>query len=203
VKKTNILTLLCFILLTSNLNGQDTSHNPFTLEPEHFNSEKIKDGLEFNDNKGNTYKIKNNKYSKGLLIRDGKKWQRHGVYYSYSSGRLTTKTTYRYGNKDGPYETYHSNGKKQFVCTYKNNMKEGKWYQYTNKGNIFEEVEYKQGKKNGIQITYHSNGKRNFVSTYVDGKRQGEKLQYNEKGKLIARSQFKDGKQIGKTIWTH
>lgn len=202
MKKLSITLLIGITLsFTFSAKGQESDFDPNKLKAEYFQDEKVKDGLIFNDNEGNSYRVKNSDYSRGVYIKKDDKWLKHGAFYSISNGRVTSKTTYSYGKKHGPYEAYHSNGKIQFEYSYQNNLKEGKWYQYRDNGTLFEECEYKNGIKEGKQITYHSNEKQQFVSTYVNGNRHGESLQYNDKGKLVARSQYNDGKKIGKTEW--
>ena len=196
-----VITIGITLFFTYSVKSQETEFDPNKLKAEYFQDEKIKDGLIFSDKQANTFKIKNSDYSRGVYIKKDDKWLKHGAFYSISSGRVTSKTTYSYGKKHGPYEAYHSNGKLQFQYSFQDNLKEGKWYQYRDNGTLFEEREYKNGMKEGSQITYHSNEKKQFVSTYVNGKRHGESLQYNDEGKLVSRTQYKEGKQIGKTQW--
>ncbi len=202
MKKLSIVLLIGITLsFTYSAKGQESDFNPNELKAEYFQDQKVKDGLIFNDKKGTSYKVKNSDYSRGVYIKKDDKWLKHGAFYSISSGRVTSKTTYNYGEKHGPYESYHSNGKIQFQYSFQKNLKEGKWYQYRDDGTLSEEREYKNGMKEGTQISYHINEKKQFVSTYVNGKRHGESLQYNDEGKLVARSQYNAGKKIGKTQW--
>ncbi|GAA0199459.1 toxin-antitoxin system YwqK family antitoxin [Kangiella japonica] len=177
------------------------------VKPEHYAN--LKNKSEFTDKQGDTYKVKNSKYSKGLYIQiteNGRsKWKKHGRFYSISSSSGKTKgfVTYHYGVKEGPAESYNHKGQVQFKKYYKNNRLEGPWQQYTDKGKLFEERIYVGGKKHGERIMYHPNGQPNFKSTYVQGKREGESYQYNDKGKIIAKKVYVNGKQIGKTQWLH
>lgn len=195
--------LLGIVFLSFSLQAQNSNFDPYKLKAEYFKNKDVKDGLLFDDQKGNAFKIKNSEYSRGLYIKKDGKWLKHGVFYSMTKGRVRAKTMYSYGKKHGAYESYHSNGKIQFQYNNKNNLKEGKWYQYRNDGSLFEEKVFKNGQIHGTKISYHLNGEKNFVSTYVNGKKHGERLQYNNKGKLIGRSQFNMGKKVGKTQWLY
>lgn len=195
--------ILTFLLCAPLVQGQKDDFDPNKLKAAYFKDKSVKDKLEFNDKKGNRFKVKNSEYSKGLYIKKDGKWLKHGVFYGLSSGRVTSKTIYFYGKRHGLHESYHSNGKTQFQYNYHNGIKEGKWYQYTSKGSLFEEKTYKNGVIEGTKTTYHSNGVQQFISTYVNGKRHGEVQQFNDKGRLVARSQYNMGQKVGKTQWLH
>jgi len=199
----NFMIVLGVLIFSSSVQAQASSFDPNLLKAEYFNDEGVKEGLVFDDKKGNTFKIKNSKYSRGLYIQHDGKWLKHGVFYSVSSGRVTSKTMYFYGKKHGEHLGYHSNGKTQFQYYYNQGKKEGKWYQYRDDGSLFEEKVYENGVIEGTKISYHSNGVKNFVSTYINGKRNGESFQYNDDGELVGKSQYNMGKKVGKTQWYH
>ena len=203
-----IIPFIFACLLLQSFTVQSEEFDPYTLPAEHYNDASIKDKAEFSDKKGNQFRIKNSKYSRGLYIRHDKKWKKHGIFYSLSSGRVTSQTTYHYGEKNGPHLSFHSNGKVSFQYNYFEGKKHGQWYQYRDNGSLVEEKEYKNGLKDGPRTSYFSRkdgqtGPIQFTSTNVKGKTHGEKLQYNEDGKIVARSQYNMGKKIGKTQWSH
>jgi antitoxin component YwqK of YwqJK toxin-antitoxin module len=199
----NYLMLLSVMIVSNTIVAQESIFDPYKIEVEYFSDGGVKDGLIFNDKKGDTYKIKNSDYNKGLYLKYDGKFLKHGVFYSMSNGRVTSKTSYYYGKKHGEHLGYHSNGKIQFQYYYDNGKKNGKWYQYRDDESLFEEKEYKMGVLDGVKITYHSNGIKNFERTYINGLREGDTLQYNDKGKLVGRTKYKMGKRVGKTQWTH
>lgn len=207
--RTTIMTVILSgaVLYASTAFAADKAFDYTKVKPEHY--AKLKNKSQFTDKQGDTYKVKNTKYKKGLyiqIIENGRsKWKKHGRFYSVSSssGKTTGFVTYHYGVKEGPAESYNSEGQVKFKKYFKNNKLEGPWQQFTDKGKLFEERVYVNGKKHGKQITYHSNGQPNFTSTYVQGKREGESYQYNDKGKLIAKKVYVNGKKIGKTQWLH
>lgn len=203
MKKTvlNFIMILGVLIFSITLHAQEFDFDPNKLKAEYFNDKGVKDGLVFNDKKGNTFKIKNNDYSRGLYIKHEGKWLKHGVYYEMSSGRVTSKTLFVYGEKNGEYLAYHSNGNLNFRYHFNKGIKEGKWYQYRDDGSPFEEKEFKNGVIEGTKISYHPNGLKEYVSTYVNGKRHGETLGYNKEGKLISGTKYNMGEKVGKTQW--
>lgn len=201
------LNLVIAIVLSASIsvNAADEAFDYTQVKPEHYAN--LEHKSQFTDKQGDTYKIHNTKYSKGLYIQitvNGRqKWKKHGRFYSISSssGKTTGFVTYHYGVKEGPSESYNSKGQVKFKKLYKDGALEGPWQQFTDEGKLFEECVYVAGKKHGKQITYHSNGQPQFESTYVEGKREGESYHYSDKGKIVAKKVYKGGKQVGKTQW--
>ena len=192
-------TLLLAFICDVQAQEQKVEFDPAKLKAEYFAEKEIKDKLEFSDKKGNQYRIRNSDYSKGLYIKKDDKWLKHGIWFSHSSGRLTSQTTWSFGKREGAYISYHSNGEKNFEYEYKNDVKDGNWFQYNDKGKLVEQKVYKNGILEGPKISYHSNGEKSFTSTYVNGELHGEKLQYNDRGKLVARTKYNMGEKVGKT----
>jgi len=202
-----VVFVLSYLMSFASIAAAQKAFDYTQVKPEHY--AKLEHKSQFTDKQGDTYKIHNTKYSKGLYIQiteNGRsKWKKHGRFYSISSssGKTTGFVTYHYGTKEGPAESYNSKGQVKFKKLFKDGVLEGPWQQFTDKGKLFEECVYVAGKKHGQQITYHSNGQPQFTSTYVEGKREGETLQYNDKGKVVSKKIYKNGKQIGKTQWFH
>jgi antitoxin component YwqK of YwqJK toxin-antitoxin module len=199
--KLQLILKLIIVFSVSTSSAQALKFDPNKIKAEYFQDKEVKHKLEFNDKKGNSYKIYNTKYSKGLYIKKNEKWQKHGVHYTYSSGKISSKTTYLYGKKEGKYESYQSNGKVKYKCDYVKDKKDGLWQHFRDDSSIFEEIPYSKGLKEGTRIEYHRNGVKNFVTQYSNGVRDGDNLQYNNKGKLVAKTKYSRGKKLGKTIW--
>jgi antitoxin component YwqK of YwqJK toxin-antitoxin module len=189
-----IIGITC--LFSFSVKSQESSFDPNKLKVEFFEDAQIKDGLIFDDDKGNSYKIKNSKYSNGVYIKKNKQWLKHGVFYTLSDGRKTAMTTYYYGKKHGAHESYYKNGKTQFQYTFENNLKEGSWYQYRENGALVRMSNYKNNLKDGMQFSYHFNGKEEFVTPYVNGLKHGGQLHYNDKGKFLSSIQYEMGKSL-------
>ena len=200
MKKT-VLHLLIILgtLICSPLKAQESSFDPNKLKSEYFNDKEVKDGLVFNDKKGNTFKIENSDYSKGLYVKKKEKWVKHGVWYNMSGGRVIKKQIYTYGKKNGVFEEYHKNGKVKKEYQFVNGIKQGMEYQYRDDGTKIYECPYQNDKMEGVKIEYRSNGSISSKKNYKNGEKHGESLHYNDKGKLVARSQYEFGKKVGKT----
>jgi len=198
---------MCCLLLSSHYaSAQDAEFDPGKIKAEYYEDVAVEDKLIFDDKKGNTFKVKSSKYTRGLYIKDGDKWLKHGIFYSMSKGKVTSQTTYFMGKKHGDRRSFHSNGKVMIQYDNKEGKKHGAYYHYTDDGSLFEECIYKEGLKHGPATSYHNGsgdttGRPQFTKTYVDGKKHGEVLQFNDKGKMVGRSQYNMGKKIGKTQW--
>jgi len=113
------------------------------------------------------------------------------------------------GKREGKDITYHKNGKKQLVCTWKNDELHGSSSEWDEKGVRVSIEQFIDGKRDGHCIYYHDNGKiestgrfkndvpvfrhRFYYKTGVkktqvtyDGKgEETGRTEYNEKGKAI------------------
>lgn len=197
----NIIIIGISILSIHSVYSQESIFEPFKLKIDYFNNKNAKNGISFSDKKGNAFKIKNSNSSKGLFIKQGKKWIKHGNWYNLYNGRITRKTEYNFGKIHGTREIYHKNGKVQFEDQYVKNIKQGVSFQYREDGTKVYECPYVNGYKDGVKIEYLRNGKILFKKHFKKGKLNGEVIQYNSKGEIVAKTQYKQGKKIGKTIW--
>ena len=173
-----IFLIIAGVFLSNNsIQAQKSSFDPYLLEIEFFSDIEVKDGNEFTDTAGNTYKIKNTASSKGLLIKDKGKWKKHGVFFTMTNGRVQSKTNYNRGEKHG--------------------------YRYWlfNDGTVMSEVLYKNNKKEGLETEYYFNRVVKFKRTWVNGQKQGDVLYYNNKAKLVSKSKWVNHKKVGETQW--
>lgn len=182
--------------------GAAQDFNPNNLQPEYFNSKEVVNKMEFQES-GETYRVTNSDYSRGVSIKVGNSWKKHGVWYSMYEGRITGKSYYEKGLRNGPKEDYHRNGEVQFFQMYKDSKRHGKYYQYRDDGTMSNEANYEYGLKEGEEKDYERSGNVQFRKTWKNGKLHGTKYQYNSKGKIVAETVYQDGKQIGKTKWYH
>ena len=196
------IIFLSLLFITPPLNGQHHEYDPHQLTVDDFTHAEMNDGTEF-QREGQSYKVKNSAYAKGLYIRKDNSWLKHGLFFALYKGKITSITSYAYGKKEGYYKAFHANGKLSFKYRYKNGLKHGRWYQYAKNGALMEEKSYHNGVMNGQKITYHDNGEKAFASTYVDGKLHGDKYVYNENGELIAKSQYEMGQKLGRTQYAY
>lgn len=194
---------LCLMSISSPLlKAQSDSFDPHKLKAEYFQQAKVANGQQFSD-QGESYKIKNSNYSKGLYVKHDGRWLKHGAWFNLSSGRVSQKTQYHYGQRHGERINYRSDGQVRQERTYQKGVQTGTEYFYREDGSMSYEVPVVDGKWQGTKIEYHSNGSIAFKKNYKEGKLHGEYLQYNDEGKIVARSQYQNGKQVGKTQWSH
>jgi antitoxin component YwqK of YwqJK toxin-antitoxin module len=71
-----------------------------------------------------------------------------------------------------------------------NGLKEGTWFQYTEKGWLRFEWTYENGKKHGPYRSFFESGKVAAKGTYKNGKLEGTVLFYNENGELIHETEW-------------
>lgn len=128
-------------------------------------------------------------YKDGLLCGD---------YVIYNNeGKITEKKHYRLSpNKnqawlDGKYLLYA--GKILITKgTYKDSLKEGKWYEYYNNGAIKSQINYKKGLQKGEQINYNNNGEIQYICNYIESIENGKKAAVKH-GKYIG---YHNNKQV-------
>lgn len=220
-KSSFILILSLFVC--ADLYGQ--SFDPTSIGADFYNDKQFEDGKIYKGSDGFEYKISISDYSRCQRIKIDKRWLRHGVCYSMSSGRVTSQTNYVKGKRHGdelsfnrksqvtrktPYVNgkkhgtelaYHSNNQVSSEQEWQNGKKHGSYRYYSYDGSLNRKVSYKNGKKEGLDIQYHegkgsSTGHIMFETPYQDGKRHGEKKQYNASGKLVSVEVFAEDKRI-------
>ena len=68
--------------------------------------------------------------------------------------------------QDGPFKSYHSNGKVEMEGTIKNGKEDGLWKMYYESGRIEGEGTFKDGKLNGPFKSYYENGQLEMIGNY-------------------------------------
>lgn len=169
--------------------------------------------------------IKKGFYSEGkskdgtIYTFEDKKW----IAY-YSSGAISTTTTYKDGRKEGVFKSYYKNGNLYLIGNYKRNKKVGEWkYTYTDggykvdlyvadklegqsksyykTGELHEIKNYENGKKHGESKTYYVNGQIKFERNYSNGLQIGESKDYNENGTLSFIGNYSNDLRVGEWKW--
>jgi len=191
-----VLTIGIIFFLTFSVKSQKSEFNPNTLKAEYFQSKKIINNAEFQDKKGNSFKICKKSTIQGLYIKKKKEWKKHGVFYKISKGIIKSKTIYSFDIKHGEYESYHSNGEIKKQYTYVNGSEEGKYFEFSEDKSLTKEGIFKNGKKNGTETRYHPNGQIKYICNYVKGLKQGKSYNYNDKGKLTGTSNWIDDNKV-------
>jgi antitoxin component YwqK of YwqJK toxin-antitoxin module len=124
-----------------------------------------------------------NKVSEGKVIN--KVYEGEWKYYHKASKAVMTIENYSKGKLEGLRSVFYPSGKLAEESMYKNNLKNGPYKRYTEKGIIIEESNYKNNQFDGLATfrdpddgTIVSNGK------FSDGKKTGI-WQFFKQGKLI------------------
>ena len=143
--------------------------------------------------------------------------KRNGLYYEKDSkkpytGRVvdtkpygTIKATYKDGKLDGPFNTWHKNGKKMQECIYKDGKIEGKSTSWHSNGQKDSVMIFKDGKKVGKWTSWHKNGKKRREATFKDGKPTALMTEWHDNGKKaleMTHTAWVDGKMTGTTTST-
>ena len=128
------------------------------------------------------YDQKNNKVSEGKVVN--KQFEGEWKYYHLASKNIMTKENYSKGKLDGLRTVFYSNGKIAEEIMYKNNLKNGSYKKYTEKGALLEESNFKNDLYSGLAIFRDGNGDIASQGQFVNGKKEGM-WQFFEKGKIV------------------
>lgn len=141
---------------------------------------------EFNTKDATAYTIfydqAKNKVSEGKVINklfDGQ-WK----YYHLNSKNIMTTENYVKGKLEGLRTVFYLSGKIAEEMDYKNNMKNGFYKKYTEKGILLEESSFQNNRYSGLAIFRDSNGNVVSQGQFKNGKKSGI-WQFFEKGKLV------------------
>ena len=96
--------------------------------------------------------------------------RRQGYWEYYQDGKLYSKGNYINGEREGYWETYHSNGQLEGKGNYVNNKKDGMWEYYWSNGNLWEKSSFIDGKLDGVAEYYNLNGSLNRRELFKNGK---------------------------------
>ena len=176
----------------------------------------------------------NGKLKEIIHLKNNKK---HGTQKKYNNaGILLSQISYKNGLLCGPYLSYNNEGKiiekKYYRCdinknktwltgkyieytgkvlttkgSYKDSLKEGKWYYYYSNGILKSQNNYKKGLQIGPQIFYNNNGnlqyKCSFIESFENGKKSaiknGPYVGYHSTGQVSQEGNYDYGKKSG--LW--
>ena len=128
------------------------------------------------------YNQKNNKVSEGNVVN--KQFEGLWKYYHLDSKLIMTTENYSKGKLEGLRTVFYINGKVAEEIMYKNNLKNGFYKKYTEKGDLLEESNFKNDVYDGLAIFRDGNGVIVSKGHFVNGKKEG-KWQFYEKGKMV------------------
>ena len=124
---------------------------------------------------------------------DGQKRDSIWCYYSYYTGTLSYRESYRMGKKDGPSIKYYADGPEAEVLYWKDGMKHGAWKQYYEDSTLRLSSVYEMDQLNGHYHVFNRNHELVLDGTYSKGKMDGDWKYHDNQGKLERILQYRDG----------
>lgn len=97
---------------------------------------------------------------------------------------------------EGPYRSFHANGKKAAVGQFSNGLQTGTWYFYDEAGIQYGKTEFREGNYHGTRTLYFASGKPHFIEQYQNGLKDGVVQELSEDGKVVRESRFEKGKEV-------
>jgi len=161
---------------------------------------KIKGELIYTGEDETTYAImyfrNGQKGAKGKYI--GQKRDSIWNYYSYYTGTLTYRESYRMGLKDGPSTKYYSEGTLAEVIHWKNDVKQGAWEQFYEDSTLRLSSRYEADQLHGKYHVFNQEQVLILEGAYKMGKMDGEWKFYDDEGNLKRRLRYRDGDILDK-----
>jgi len=142
------------------------------------------------------YEIGIKEDNQGKLKERGtyKSGQRDGAWTTYHTrnGLVETITNYKSGQRHGAFLKSSNTGTLQEIGYYVNGQLEGPYTKY-NRTKIKEELNYKNGQLHGAVVKYFDTGEKLMESNYINGQRDGVEKYYDEEGKVTLEYTYKNG----------
>ena len=109
---------------------------------------------------------------------------RNDIHYQINSDKPFT----------GSVTSYHENGQKKNMGTYKKGLKDGLSEESSPNGQLLSSVNYFMGGKEGVEKKYYENGNIRFVNNYKNSRLDGLKETYFDNGQLELKENYENGK---------
>ena len=161
-------------------------------------------------------------FDEGKLIRlfNYENGLKHGIeeHFSKTNGRITSRSYYKHGNREGSYETWYENGTPAISMNYKLDKPHGDYILNYENGTNRCKLNFDNGIANGTFNVYYNSGSQMLKGEIKDGKPwsveqygSGEELDkeqglregngtltiYDKKDQLMNILQYKDGRLNG------
>ncbi len=207
------------VLLINYKNGQKdgirVTYREDEIVAENFN-EDIKQGIT------SYYYFPDSTIFKTIYFVDGRE---EGLAKEFGEdGRVITLTTYKKGyvisrerinrldaekRKQGLWKFFHENGLVSLEGRFNNDLKDGYFKEYDEKGKLLFTTKWIEGEKqeNAVELVrlevakdYYPNGQVMTMQTFRNGIAQGVRREYNEVGEILSGSLFKNGNKVADGI---
>lgn len=127
---------------------------------------------------------------KGTKIREG------AIQSFHPNGTKALEGTYIKGKLNGPWKSWHANGKPWKEMSFKDDLEDGLSQEWDPRGILLNENNYKAGEYAGTQKTFTADGKPEMEETWMNGKLNGVVRMW-ESGILIRELFYKNGRLNG------
>lgn len=111
-----------------------------------------------------------------------------------ANGCKSQEYTYVHGRKNGPHKAYHIDGSIKIEGGFKNDMFDGPWTYYDERGVVVGEGVFENG--NGEVTFYDKNGHPARTAHYKNNKKDGAELYYTPTGEVYREIIFKEDRII-------
>ena len=114
--------------------------------------------------------------------------------YYYKSGQMSMQTHYTMGVKNGPVTTWHPDGVIQESGAFVNDLFDGNWENYDERGLLIGEGSFVKG--TGKRMVYDHIGRLQTETNYVNNKKEGPEIHFLPSGEVEKTILFKEDRII-------
>lgn len=111
-----------------------------------------------------------------------------------ANGCKSQEYTYVHGKKTGPHKAYHLDGNIKIEGGFNNDLFDGPWNYYDERGVLVGEGQFKNG--NGEVTFYDKNGHKERTTHYKNNKKDGPEIYYTPTGEISREIIFKEDRII-------
>lgn len=122
-----------------------------------------------------------------------------GVEVMYmANGCKSQETTYVHGRKKGPHKAYHIDGSIKLEGGFNNDLFDGPWNYYDERGVLVGEGEFHDG--TGEVTFYDKNGRPERTTHYKNNKKDGKEVYYTPSGDIYREITFHEDRIVSDHI---
>ena len=110
------------------------------------------------------------------------------------NGEKKQESTYTHGKRNGPHKEYHVNGQVKVEGSFKDDLPDGDWTYYDDRGVIVGEGHFKNGA--GAVTSYDAMGRVARVTNYVGSHKEGKETFYTPAGEVYKETLFKQDRIV-------
>lgn len=111
-----------------------------------------------------------------------------------ANGCKSQEYTYVHGRKTGPHKAYHLDGSLKTEGGFNNDLFDGPWNYYDERGVLVGEGQFKDG--NGEVTFYDKNGLKSRTTHYKNNKKDGPEVYYTPSGEISRQIIFKEDRIV-------